>query len=180
MLDLAIAKVIKAHTDIICNRVTAKWGNMAAIEGNAEIHCNFPKIVANAITATIEASGQKAWIAEFGRGSLMEDKGRNPYLQEYLSSTNVNQWRFHSSRMPIMGRSAGQYKDLDGNTRTSTGKMQGLDLERDGDPRFKPMLPSHIIEHEVTAEFPEIIAHIQRVVEAEVLAELTMDVQIYI
>lgn len=174
MIELEIAKVLKLHTDIICNRVTAKWGNMLGIVGNAEIHSDFPKIVGSMVVASIEASGQKAWIAEWGSGSLM-DKG-NPDLASYKAHGNYNPLR--KADGSITGRPMGSYYDLDGYKHESSGRSAGKDLERK--PVYTIMYPAHVIQHEVTAELPEIIVHLQQVIEASVLAELSMDVQIYI
>lgn len=179
MLSTAISEVLAIHTEIICKRVKSRW-NSQSIQGRAEIHNDLPKIVGGLVIATIEASGQKAMISEFGRGSLMDTSADNPYLNEYLRSPQFNQWRFHSSRMPIMGRSPGEYTDLDGNTQVSTGKMQGLDLERDGDPRFQPLKGQHIIHEEILAEIHEIIVHIQLAVQDYALRELTMNIQVYL
>lgn len=179
MIEQEIASVIKVHTDIICNNVRNRW-NSQSIQGNAEIHADFPKIVTPLVIATIEASGGKAWVSEYGRGSLMDDSGKNPYLNEYLRSPQFNQWRLHSSRMPIMGRSAGEYIDLDGGTHVSSGKMQGLDLERDGDPRFQPLKGQYVIHEEIIKEIPELILHIQKAVADYAISQLTMSLQIYL
>lgn len=177
MIELEIAKVLKLHTDIICNRVRAKWGNMVGIVGNAEIHSDFPKIVGSMVVASIEASGQKAWIAEFGSGSLSAPRSENPYLGDYVSHGNFNRHRSEGN-MSIKGRDKGSYYDLDGYKHESTGRSAGKDLELK--PVYTVMYPAHVIQHEVTTELPEIIVHLQQVIEASVLAELTMDVQIYI
>ena len=177
-LQSIIAGVIAKHCKVIESRVRARWQGQSGIQGNAEIGSDFPIIIGNIVTATINAHGAKAWVSEFGRGSQMSQD--NPYLNEYLRGDNFNQWRLHSSRMPIMGRSKGEYKDIDGNTQYSTGKMQGLDLERDGDPRFKPMLPQHIIKEEFEREYPDIIVSIQSAVAGYAVSQLTMTTEVYL
>lgn len=174
-LEQSIAVVLAIHTQIICARVAAKWGNMQGIKGNAEIHSNLPKIVGGMVVASIEASGQKAWIAEFGSGSLSDPS--NPYLDEYVSSGNFNRYRSKSD-MTIRGRDAGDYTDLDGNPQHSSGHNAGKDLELK--PVYPVMYPAHIIQHEIDAEIPDIIAHIQVAVRDYAASQLTMDIQMYL
>lgn len=179
-LQAIIAGVIASHCKVIEARVRARWQSQSGIQGNAEIGSDFPVIMGNIVTATINAHGAKAWVSEFGRGSQMASASENPYLNEYLRGDNFNQWRLHSSRVPIMGRSEGEYKDLDGNTQYSTGKMQGLDLERDGDARFQPMLPQRIIKEEFEREYPDIILAIQSAVAGYGVAMMTMQTEVYL
>jgi hypothetical protein len=82
--------------------------------------------------------------------------------------------------MPIMGRSAGTYVDLDGVEHESSGKMAGLDLERDGREEFQPFTPQHIIREEVERAFPDIADAIRLAVRDYTISQLTMEIQIYI
>lgn len=170
MLQQRIAQVLQKHTAVICSRIRSQWGNKAAIQGKAEITAETPKILGSIVSQTLNAMGQKAWVAEYGRGSSMDKSSK--YFEEYLRNPSVNPWRFYNLSMPIMGRSAGEYRDLDGNTHVSSGKMAGLDLERDGDPRFRPMLPMHIIEREIDLEYPEIVLEVNKVVSEYVNEQL--------
>jgi hypothetical protein len=180
MIEAVIAGILAKHCVVIESRVKARWSAQSSIEGIKEIHSDIKPFIGNLVIAEINATGMGAWISEFGRGSNMEDAQDNPYLNEYLRGDNFNQWRLHSSRIPIMGRSEGEYKDLDGKTQYSSGKMQGMDLERDGDPRFKPLMPQHIIREEVTQAIPELIESIQEAVRDFAVKELTMTTQIYL
>lgn len=180
MIELEIAKVLKLHTDIICTRVRARWGSMSTIVGKEEIHSNLPVIVGTTIIASIESSGMAAFIKEFGSGHLLDPS--SPYFAEYKNSPMWNNART-SDGNEFVGRSAGAtvYRP-DGSTSTSTGKAEGMRLEHQlGNlPAYKAFSPSHTIQHEVSAELPEIILHLQQVIEAHVLAEMSMEVQIYI
>ena len=162
-LDLIISEVLLEQAQKICNRVRSEWESSMrpGISGNKEISVGNLMVIKGAVIVEIISTGMAAWIMEMGKGSLMEKSvADNPYLQDYLSSDEVNPWRFHSSRMPIMGRSEGEYKDLDGGTHSSSGRMQGLDLERDGEPEYQPVLPMHIIRTEVKQSLPIIAAEL--------------------
>jgi len=177
-IEGVVAQVLAEHTRIICRNVEAEWENMQGITGKAEMHSDLPVIIGNFVTATLDASGQKAWITEFGSGSKMDRE--SPYITAYLESEHFNQWRLHSSRMPIMGRSEGEYLDLDGNVQYSSGRMQGLDLERDGKARFQPFSPIHLIQRAIKLETPAIIIHIKTAVAEYMVQKLTMDILIYV
>lgn len=175
MLQQRIAEVLQRHTAVICERVRANWGRMSGIKGNSEIHCDLPKMVNGMIVATIEAAGQKAWIAEFGSGSLADRN--NPYLSSYVSSGNFNHYRSRGD-MTIRGRDRGNYTDLDGNAQYSSGHNAVKDLELK--PVYPVMYPAHVIQHEINEEMPELILGIQQVINDHTVAQLTMDMQIYI
>lgn len=195
MIEQEIAKVLKVHTDIICARVVAKWSTMSAIKGQESIRSISPSIIGNTVASSLEASGMAAWIKEFGSGSLADTK--SPYWQQYTQSPMYNKERATEGN-EFIARSAGStvYRP-DGTTYSSTGKayrriykmnkvgQHGLHLERPLNrtgkyPGYKAFLGSHIIQHEVTAELPEIIAGIQRAVANYALSQLSMETQIYI
>lgn len=149
---------------------------MAGIVGNAEIHSGLPVVIGNMVVATLEATGQKAWIAEFGSGSQMAKDGSNPYLSEYQSSSNYNPLR--PADGTIVGRRKGQYYDLDGKPQYSSGRNAGKDLELK--PVVTTIFPMHTIQHEIDSEMPELIMHLRKTVEDYALQSLTMDVNIYL
>jgi hypothetical protein len=163
-LESAVEGVLIFWSDRICNRIRSRWDSLG-IPGKSEADFYPLSIVQGIVASRISGWGQRAYIAEFGSGSLMDKN--NPYLEKYLQSPEFNQWRLHSSRMPIMGRSAGEYQDLDGRTEVSTGKMQGLDLERDGKPQWQPHEPMHNMEQEIDAALPEIMESITQAITDE-------------
>jgi hypothetical protein len=182
-LEELVANRLIYWSEQICSQVRDKWTSQTSpqAEGQKEIHVDPPEVTPGLVIATIVASGGSAWMVEFGKGSLM-DITENPYIAQYLSSSNFNSWRGFSSRMPIMGRSAGEYTDLDGNTQVSSGKMAGLDLERDGKPEFQPSMPMHTIETELEFTWPLIQADIEQTIanaiSEELIYSLTMDIYI--
>lgn len=72
----------------------------------------------------------------YGTGSLM-DKA-NPALEQYMDSVLFNDLRGVNPGLPIMGREAGEYTDIYGERRVSSGRMAGRNLERN----LNPMEPS--------------------------------------
>jgi hypothetical protein len=172
MIEQKIAGIIAMYTQIICERVKAKWGNMQGIQGKAGIYAGLPTIIGPMVSQSIDATGQKAWIAEFGSGSTMDTS--SPYYSTYRGSSNFNPSR--RSDNSITGRPAGEYLDLDGNIHVSTGTNEGRDLE--AKPVYTHMLPMHIIEFEIREVLPDLRAAIAVAVQDEVKRIFTMSIQI--
>ena len=172
MIEAKIAAVVAMYIQIICERVKAKWGNMQGIQGKAEIYAGLPSIIGPLISQTIDASGQRAWIAEFGSGSTMDTT--SPYYSAYRSNSNFNPAR--RSDNAITGRPAGEYLDLDGNVHVSSGANEGRDLE--AKPVYTYMIPMHIIEYEIREVLPDLRAAIAIAVQDEVRRVMTMEVRL--
>lgn len=120
-----ISKYIRAAKD----NVSTEWQKMNTIDGEAHISSTQKHQQTNDVVSYIvEAWGQKAWIAEYGKGSLMDKSSENPYLSDYLASSNFNKNRL-ADGLAIMGRPKGVYKDLDGNVYTSSGSAEWVNLE---------------------------------------------------
>lgn len=95
--------------------------------------------------------GAWATMDEWGKGSLMDES--NPALSSYMQSNLWNPVRHDTT---IRGRPRGQYTNIFGETKTSTGAMQWLDLEylaAQGvvGEHFLPQPPSHAMQR--TAEW---------------------------
>lgn len=128
----AFAEVLNRYMQMARNDIRQQWSKYDKIDGKT------PKIrsfvdrqneLMGIVTGSLIASGRKAWIIEFGRGSLMEmSDEENPWLSEYISSDDFNRERI-ARGMAILGRPAGEYSDLDGGTQYSTGRARGRDLE---------------------------------------------------
>lgn len=183
MIEQRIAEVLQRWSKVICERVKARWGYITHLEGDPQMIASLPEIVGSTIAISLEGSGMKAWIAEFGSGSAMDTT--NPYLDEYMSSPMWNRRRSKGDPS-FRGRVAGDtvYKP-DGTTYESSGKAAGLNLEwglkyTGYETPFTPTAPMHIIRDEVTLALPEIEADIQVAMREHVLSILTMDIQIYV
>lgn len=118
---------------------------MLTPEGRESLHADEIEVLGNFITAQV-VGGAYAAMDNFGRGSLMDET--NPALDAYRNSGLWNPVRHDTT---IRGRPKGQYTNILGETETSTGTMQGLDLEylaAQGviEPHFLPRPPSHALE----------------------------------
>lgn len=131
-----IREIVKEYSRTACVMVTGQWSRYD-VNGEAEIGFAVEK-AQEIVTAAIVANGMKAWLLEFGKGSLMEtDREKNPFLDEYISGnvTDItgdplfNPARKHEG-MTILGRPKGVYLDIDDNIHVSSGFMEGWNLER--------------------------------------------------
>ena len=125
-------RIVKSYSRVACDQVRQQWqihGDEPSTSGESKIVFTMEN-AQSVITAHVYAWGQKAWILEFGRGSLMEnDPELNPFFEAYKNDPNTNQEREYYG-WAIVGRPKGKYKDLDGNIRESRGTMQGVNLEQ--------------------------------------------------
>lgn len=134
-------KIIGDYCKSACQQIRQQW-NAHNVDGNSKIGFGVTE-AESVITACIVASGQKAWILEFGKGSLME--ADNPFLKNYINGDIFYRERLNHS-MTILGRPKGEYSDLDGNKFFSSGKFEGIPVEN-FDDRHKPLPALHIIKH---------------------------------
>lgn len=141
-LTIAFSKTLGKYLQIAKTRIQTQWRRYDTIDGKTpKVNVQaFSNISTNIASAILTASGRKAWIIEFGRGSLMEtDEEQNPWLSEYINSGNP--MGFNTARlsrgMAILGRPAGEYYDLDGGIQVSHGRAEGRDLEQWRDRKRK-------------------------------------------
>lgn len=167
----AIVIILSKWAAIIRSRVEHKHGTLN-LPGQSHSEQGGVEFIGNLIKIRMGFSGMAAWIGEFGKGSLMESSlSENPYLQDYVSDN----WNPYRAGKTIRGRPEGEYKDLDGVTQESSGKMQGLSLEKDigsKDDDFRPIEPMHIIQNEIDLAIPEIIADIYSALSDELMREM--------
>lgn len=144
-----IKKVISEYTKEAQTRVKQMWSQYNDKDlGNAMLGVLIDADLTGIVSATISAVGQKFWVLEFGRGSLMErDREENPWLDSYLNSDVFNKDRIGHD-YAIIGRKKGSYKDLDGNEHKSTGTLEGVNLETwyHSKPYDYPIAPKRIVQ----------------------------------
>lgn len=149
VLKLKVGRIVNSYINAAMSEIQSDWGSVE-IDGTAEFRDASLTIVRDNISRSIIAAGQKAWIAEYGRGSLMEKgSSENPYLQDYISgkikdpdgNPLFNPHRLGHA-LAIVGRDHGYYYDLDGNMRHSNGNLAGKVIEGD---RYKPSPAYHFI-----------------------------------
>lgn len=89
------------------------------------------------LISTSVVGGAWATMDEWGTGSKMDTT--NPDLGRYMGGKLWNPARFDTT---IRGRPMGTYTNIFGETKHSSGRMEGLDLEG----IFEPQQPSHALE----------------------------------
>lgn len=95
------------------------------------------EVIESEIIATVWAI-----LDAYGTGSEMDTT--NPALQGYRGSSLWNPMRTDTD---IVGRPAGTYVDIFGNTRTSSGKMSGRNLEQLSKGGVKTIAPSFAFQN---------------------------------
>lgn len=137
-----------------CKEIKKQWNDQKKIQGNAEIKYDIVP-TDNGTKIAFKGSGQKAWISEFGKGSLMDRENENPYLKDYKNSSQWNPKR-NRNGYSVRGRPEGSYTDLDGNKQESSGKAAkgsyGLNLEKGlkphtDDAKYEPIKGEHIMRN---------------------------------
>ncbi len=159
-LFLAIKRILKEYSRAAVAQVKQQW---ARYEVDYRIHqsaaaINFKLEDAEAIvTAAIVATGQKAWLLEYGKGSKMEtDAEKNPFLEEYIRGRVVGSDGkpiFNPERLKkglaMLGRPKGTWRDLDDYEHKSRGTQEGVDIEHEegekGGRYRVPKPPQYII-----------------------------------
>lgn len=139
MNELIVPIVIK-WAGKICSDVCLAWGKQFNIDGNAEIGFDLVSQTAGLIIGQFKATGQKAWICEYGSGSKMKPLD----LAKYKSSKYWNSARHGTA---ITGRPRGEYRDLDGEYRWSSGVNSGRNLEDTGIDRYQAAEPRETIRN---------------------------------
>lgn len=178
-MEQAIKKVLLEMGEKINNRIMKRWGAINNIRGKA--YAKDPRVgemVKNKIKLHLSYGGQKAWVAELGRGSSMDVSEDNVWSKEYMRGSNFNRARLsplnrNAKKFSIVSREPNHsYRDLDNVTRYATDKFpqEGFNLEYWAEryktkpyrKYFTPTPPLKIIEDEVKLALPEIQAAIEQ------------------
>ena len=188
-MERAIKKALLEMGEKINNRIMKRWGVIHNIQGKASAKKpQVEKIVNNIISLHLSYSGQKAWIAELGRGSLMNTRKDNIWSKEYVTSSVFNRARLsplnrYAKKFSIVSREPkSKYRDLDGSTHIATDAFpqEGFNLEYWAERHktkpyrkyFTPLPPYKIIEDEIEMALPEIKTAIENAVEEYVKKKL--------
>lgn len=176
-LRAIVQKYCKAAQELVVQR----WASLDNIDGNAAISDMELTVSRDTVARAICAYGQKAWIAEYGKGSQMETKD-NPFLSDYVTSRGFNRDRLGHA-LSVVGRPYGYYEDLDGNRHFSHGGLSGKVIETFyGQPLFFPIRAKHVIKETVRSILPEMENEIQEAVIGvleQVMNEFPKKVKIY-
>lgn len=177
-MNLEIAAVVHEWATMVAMRIQNEWDNLGGIHGEAHVDVEMPVVFPSYLMGRIEAWGEKCWKVEYGSGSL-SDTHDNPYIDEYISSENFNNYRSKSD-MTIRGRDAGEYTDLDGNPQHSSGRNAGKSLEAKPVYRGMTMVPMHTIKEQCLSALPELYSMVNDVVATAVAKELTIQTKMYV
>lgn len=169
-----VRKIVRSYCKAATDQIKQQWTAVNNIDGEARVRQEDLPIAQDAIARAIVATGQKAWIAEYGKGSLMNDVSENPFLQDYINSPLFNRLRktAFGATLSVVGREEGEYPLIDGGTGYSHGLLAGKELETwKGQPLYPPISGKHIIKHTLDDLIPQMEEEIQEAC-ADTLMEL--------
>ena len=142
-----IADVVQRYAQGFKGDIVGEWDKITDIEGNAELSFVITTNTPTLVIGEYRASGQKAWIAEYGSGSLLDSD--NPGLMAYSNSSSFNKER---EDFEIRTRK-GEYTDLDGvvHEGSGIGGTHGLNAEKLGNHSVTPHPPRHVMKEALGA-----------------------------
>lgn len=142
-MNEVVVKVLLKWANWVCAEVYREW-DKHNVDGKAEIKFEIMENTMDLLVGQFQATGQKAWICEYGKGSAMRPPDAD--FKNYRASKVWNDYR---NGRAVQGREAGPYEDLDGNEYWSSGQNKGKNLELFGDDKYKALPPKMIIHNVV-------------------------------
>ena len=138
-----LRSIIRKYCRVARDEVRSQWSALDNIDGEASINEQDLEISQDTVARALCAYGQKAWIAEYGKGSEMDKStSENPFLEDYLNDPYFNRDRL-AHEFAVVGRPHGYYPDIDGNPHFSHGSLSGVPIETwYGQRLFTPIRPS--------------------------------------
>lgn len=147
--------LVKSYCNAAKSQIEQEWSAISNIDGEADITDEELTVASDIVARSLCAWGQKAWIAEFGKGSLMDkSSSENPFLDDYENSEQFNKARLGHA-LSVVGRPAGKYTDLDGKEYKSGGNLYGKVIEDVSTSRGYPYAPirgKHIIKQVIDTD----------------------------
>ena len=138
----------------------------------AEARHELTKQAEDLLLLTLFGRGQKALIAEFGRGSLMDRD--NPALDEYINGDIFNKERLKYN-MAILTRPRDEsYQDLDGNEYIRKPPVVLTNLETKK-PKYAPVEPKYVLLSTLIQNLDTIIDNISIAVATQTALEKMFD-----
>lgn len=178
-----VKAVVEKYIKVACAMVEQQYTALPSHMGQSLVYEAEVRTAQDCVARSLCAIGQKAWIAEYGRGSLMETKtSENPFLEDYVSGRIRDadgQPLFNKDRLAhafaIVGREHGYYYDIDGRRYHSHGNLAGKVVENFDNQ--KPYAPQKTIrrvlfgsgDDGIVAEMNEEIADL---IGDEIIAEM--------
>lgn len=154
MIESVILEKVRQIVASYCKEAVTQLRNALSavdVEGGYDVWDAERETAKDAVVRSIVEVGQRAWIAEFGKGSLMASGSENPFLEDYISGKVKDadgNPLFNSERLghalAITGRKHGYYYDLDGNRYHSHGVLAGKVIEDNSSGKYRPSAPKFI------------------------------------
>lgn len=177
--------LVKSYCNAAKSQIEQEWSTISNIDGESGITDKELTIASDIVARSLCAWGQKAWIAEFGKGSLMDkSSSENPFLDDYINSSQFNKTRLGHA-LSVVGRPAGKYTDLDGKEYKSSGNLYGKVIEDVSTSKGYPYAPirgKHIIKQVINTDISMLQNEIQDVVGdicLELMREFPKELHIY-
>lgn len=177
--------LVKSYCSAAKSQIKQQWESTSKIDGEAHITDEELEISADIVARSLCAWGQKAWIAEFGKGSLMDKStSENPFLDDYENSAQFNKARLGHA-LSVVGRPAGKYTDLDGKEYKSSGNLYGKVIEDVSTSKGYPYAPirgKHVIKQVIDEDISMLQDEMQDVIGEicmELMREFPRELRIY-
>ena len=145
-----LSEVVDTFGQKIVADVRTEWDRFPFVDGASEASFRIVKNDGNRVVGQLAAKGQKMWVLEHGKGSLMDDESENPDLSSYKQSEIWNKERENNE---IRTRAKGVYYDIDGvpHQGSGYGAPHGYDAEKTLKKPILPIPPQHIIRDNIMA-----------------------------
>lgn len=170
----AILDVCDKEADTLVRQIQQDYVSINNVKGKADVTKQLKQYAKDQIVMSIISAGQKAVIAEYGKGSLMDRD--NPALEDYFNEKGVFNQRRLAYDMAIITRPYDKsYKDLDGNTFTRKPPTREYNLEETGDKRYQPVSPKYIVKKALEQRINLILDRIAEAIAVESKIEKMFD-----
>lgn len=177
--------LIQSYCKAAKSQIKQQWESTSKIDGESHITDEELTIASDTVARSICAWGQKAWIAEFGKGSLMDkSSSENPFLEDYENSEQFNRARLGHA-LAVVGRPAGEYTDLDGKKYKSSGNLYGKVIEDVSTSKGYPYAPirgQHVIQQVIDEDIEMLRNELQDTIAdlcLQLMSEFPKELSIY-
>lgn len=147
--------IVEKYIKAACGMIEQQYAALPDSMGDSSVYEAEARTAKDCVARSLCAIGQRAWIAEYGKGSLMETRAsENPFLEDYVSGrirdADGNPL-FNKDRLAhafaIVGREHGYYYDIDGRRYHSHGNLAGKVIESfNNQPLIKPYPAQKVIK----------------------------------
>lgn len=170
----AILRVCDNEAGKIVADIQTDYSGINNIHGKADVTSELKQYAKDQIIMSIISAGQKAVIAEYGKGSKMDRN--NPALDDYFNEDGTFNRRRLAHGLAIMTRPYDeQYKNLDGVVIKRKPPKREYNLEQTDMKRYQPIDPKYIVRKAVEQRLNIILENIAEAVAVESKIEKMFD-----